>query len=155
MQLAADADIDDPYRGAARDHAAVARGQEIGGMVQVVGPPGDRRTEVLRRQVPGGDAVVVREQCLVERLDRGGIGEVDRFVAMTVARDEGRQGRAGGDELGEVVTTAMPVPRMQTILLRRRAGRPAGGWGCRWSLAAHAGPLRRLAERYSSHPAGS
>ena len=112
-------------------------GEQVGDVVEVVGPAGDGRAEEAVRQVPGLDAVAVPQQGPVEGPHRGGVGEVDGRVLARVRAHEGRQFRAGPDQSGEVVPAPVPVPGVRPCLasgarLRRCTSRPGSG-RCRCS----------------------
>jgi len=85
-------------------------------VVEVVAAPGNRRTQVTRRDIPGVDAIGVLQQRLVERLDGGRIRVVDRQVAVGVRADEAAQPGAAGYQAREVVAGAEPVPLVQLFL---------------------------------------
>ena len=110
--VGAGADVEHPDGFAARDDAAVAGSQQIGEVVEIVGPAGDGRAEILRRNIPAGDAVCLFQQRAVERFDRRRVGESDGLIAILIRRDKCRQLRAAGDELPEVVTAPMRIARM-------------------------------------------
>ena len=55
--VGADADVEDRHALAARDLAAVAGRQQIRQVVQIVGAAGDRRAQVVRRNIPVLNAV--------------------------------------------------------------------------------------------------
>ena len=126
--IGADADVEHPDRRAARNFAAVAEGQQVGHVMQIVGPAGDRRAQVARRQRPAGDAVHVQQQGAVEHPHGLGVGKIDRLVAEGVARNKRRQLRAAFNQTRKIVTAAMPVARMQRLSLGGHAcGRIGNG----------------------------
>ncbi|MNR41710.1 hypothetical protein D3C85_1601330 [compost metagenome] len=88
-------------------------------MVDVVGAPRNRRAQIARRQIPEADAVVVRQQRAVQRLDRRRIGEVDAVVAVVVGAHKGGQLRQAGDQRREVIALAMGIARVQTGIAGR------------------------------------
>ncbi|MNT36173.1 hypothetical protein D3C72_1722400 [compost metagenome] len=118
--VGADADVE--YVDARRHGAAIAGGEQVGKMVDVVGAPRNRRAQVARRQIPEADAVVVRQQRAVQRLDRGRIGKVDTVVAIVVGTHKSGQLRQAGDQRREIIALAMRIARVQTGF--------AGWFGC-------------------------
>ncbi|MNE31334.1 hypothetical protein D3C80_1248950 [compost metagenome] len=101
------------YRGAARDRAAIALGEQVGKKVQVIGTPRDWRAQIVGRDVPVIDPVQGLEQRPVEHLDRSRVGEVDAFLAVGVDDHVLAQFRAAFDQLREVVTALVAVARVQ------------------------------------------
>ncbi len=117
--VGADADVEDRHAFAARDLAAVAGRQQIRQVVQIVGAAGDRRAQVISRNIPVFDAVKVLQQRTVEHFHRRRIGEIHRYIAPGVRFYERRQRRAAGDQRREVVARTMTVARMQAAFLLR------------------------------------
>jgi hypothetical protein len=115
----ADADVENADRIAARDLAAAARREKIGDVMDVIGPAGDRRTERTLGQFPRRQSVEILEQRSVQRPDRRRIGEIDRRLAARRRDREGREFRTALRQLLEVVTSFMPISRMNKNTLRR------------------------------------
>jgi hypothetical protein len=110
----------------ARDRAVVARGEEIGGVVDIIGAAGNGRAEVAGREKPVGEAVVGEEQRAVEGEEGGGIGVVDGGVAVRAGAKEADEIGRSGAERGEIVAAAVAVAWMQAGLWRAgKAGRRA------------------------------
>ena len=60
-EIGAGADVEYAHPRAAWNRAAVARGEKIGQIVQIVGAARDRRAEIAGRNIPGLHAVEVAE----------------------------------------------------------------------------------------------
>ncbi len=116
-------------------HAFIVFGQQVGEEVQVVRTSRNRRAQVIRRNVPMGDAIERLEQRAVEHPYRLRIGEVDAFLAVRIEDHERCQFGAGFDQLRKVVLALMPIARVQGGLFTRRS---RFGW-----------PLRLLARWFA------
>ncbi|MNN50666.1 hypothetical protein D3C81_1652620 [compost metagenome] len=111
--VGADADIQGTHLGTAGNLAVVVIGEQVGHDVDVVSAAGNRRAQVVGRDVPVLDAVLGLEQRAVEHPDGVGVGEVDARLAVGIGDHERAQFGAALDQLGKVVATLVAVARVQ------------------------------------------
>jgi len=78
------ADVEEASGGLRRKRLGRVFGEQVGGVVEVVGATRDGRAEKAGGKIPVGDAVVGFEEGAVECFDGVGIGEVEGVAAERV-----------------------------------------------------------------------
>ncbi len=116
-------DIQRTHRGAPGNNALIRLGQEVGEAMQIVGAARDRRTQIARGNVPVRHAVLDLQQRAIQSAHGVWIAEIQTGVAGWGGEQEVCQLRARRRQQREVVTTLVPVARMQPC---RRFAHEAG-----------------------------
>jgi hypothetical protein len=105
-------DIQHRDTGAAGNGAHFA-GEQIGEVMKVIRPAGDRWAEIPGRKVPVRHAIVMAQQGGVEGGDGGGIGKIDRVITGGIGSEKFLQGGKCLNERGETVTPRMAAAGVQ------------------------------------------
>ena len=114
-RIGPDTDIQHPHLLPTRHLTPMTAGQQIRQMVNVIGTPRDRRTEIPVGNIPALNAIIGHQDGLVQRLDRRRVGKIDG-LAMRQCSHEGLQSRRGRQQPGKVITSLVRIARMQRRL---------------------------------------